>query len=272
MKRRTFVKTAVFAATPLGLQRTVRAAENPAKKLTLVQLCDPQLGFGADGFDADVARLKQAVKQVNELAPDAAVIAGDMVNNCKDEHAVKTFLELTAEMKVPVILTPGNHDLPDPVTAEHLERYRTNFGKDYFIKEYNGVRIVSANSQLWRESPPDESQRHDRFVLDAVKNAAAVPTIMLTHVPPFVKTIDEKDAYFNLPTEKRRELLRLCDENSVTIWLAGHTHLTLKRSFNNVTILNGETTSNNFDKRPFGFRLLTLYADNHFDWEFQELK
>jgi predicted MPP superfamily phosphohydrolase len=270
MKRRSFIKTAaVFAAAPLVVQRAVHAAENPAKKLTLVQLCDPQLGFGADGFDADVVRLKQEIKQVNKLAPDVAVFAGDMVNDCKDEHAVKTFLELIAEIKVPVILTPGNHDLHDPVTAENLERYRADFGQDYFIKEYNGIRIISANSQLWRQSPPDESQRHDQFVLNSLKNTA---TIMLTHVPPFVKSVDEKDAYFNLPTAKRNKLLRLCNENGVTIWLAGHTHTTLKRSFGNVTILNGETTSRNFDKRPFGFRLLTLYADSHFDWEFQELK
>src|SRR5437588_11592772 len=35
---------------------------------TFVQMCDPQLGMG--GYEADVARFKQAVKQINALKPD----------------------------------------------------------------------------------------------------------------------------------------------------------------------------------------------------------
>ncbi|MDR0384840.1 MAG: hypothetical protein LBH60_02035 [Prevotellaceae bacterium] len=38
------------------------------------------------------------------------------------------------------------------------------------------------------------------------------------------------------------------------------------------TILNGETTSVNFDKRSYGFRLLTVHPDNQFEWIFVPLK
>ena len=35
-----------------------------------------------------------------------------------------------------------------------------------------------------------------------------------------------------------------------------------------MTILNPETSSRNFDKRPFGFRLLTIRPDATYDWKF----
>ena len=91
---------------------------------------------------------------------------------------------------------------------------------------------------------------------------------MLTHIPPFVSSVDEDDGYFNIPKAIREDVLRLFDESGVILWLAGHTHHTSRRSYEHITILNGETTSANFDDRPFGFRFLTLRHDNSFDWEF----
>jgi Icc-related predicted phosphoesterase len=245
----------------------------PPATMTLVQLCDPQLGFGEDGFEADVTRLEKAVIQINELAPDVVVVAGDMVNDIGDAQAIATVVETLARIKAPVLLTPGNHDLPDPVTAARLERYRASFGKDFNTLECKGRQIVSANSQLWREAPPEESARNEQQLRDALQKAKkkGQPVILLTHVPPFVTSVDEKDEYFNLPESKRHEILRLCEDNGVIIWLAGHTHNTSRRSYNDIAILNGEATSRNFDRHPAGFRLLTIYPDNHFDWEFNAL-
>jgi 3',5'-cyclic AMP phosphodiesterase CpdA len=266
-------KSIMLLAIAIALLPAGCSQHLPAK-MTLVQLCDPQLGFGEDGFDADVLRLEKAIRQVNELAPDVVVVAGDMVNDVGDAQAIATVLEKLAQIKAPVLLTPGNHDIPDPVTAEGLQRYRTSFGKDFNTLEYKGRQIISANSQLWREAPPEESARNNQQLRNALQKAKkkGQPVILLTHVPPFVTSIDEPDQYFNLPKSKRDELLRLCEDNGVIIWLAGHTHNTSQRSHNSIAILNGETTSRNFDKHPAGFRLLTLFPDNHFEWEFNALK
>ncbi|MCF0234992.1 MAG: hypothetical protein HUK22_08480, partial [Thermoguttaceae bacterium] len=48
----------------------------------------------------------------------------------------------------------------------------------------------------------------------------------------------------------------------------GHTHTTLEREYRGLPILNGETTSNNFDKRPYGFRLLKIDAAGNYEWNF----
>jgi hypothetical protein len=70
--------------------------------LKVAHLCDPQLGFGKDGFSADSARLEQAIRQVNALSPDVVVIAGDLVNDISDEQAVRTITELIAKIRPPV--------------------------------------------------------------------------------------------------------------------------------------------------------------------------
>ena len=238
--------------------------------LRIAQLCDPQLGFGADNVDGDIARLKMVVQKINELAPDVVVIAGDFVNDPNNDEVVAAFQKIIAQLKVPVLLTPGNHDLPDPVTPAGLQRYRSRFGEDFKVMECKGRCIISANSQMWREAPPDESVRHDRSLRDALQEAKkkGQPVVMLTHVPPFVSSVDEADEYYNLPKAKREEILRLCGENGGIFWLAGHTHTTVKRGYEQITLLNGETTSRNFDGHQAGFRLLTIHADQSFDWEF----
>jgi Icc-related predicted phosphoesterase len=241
--------------------------------LTLVQLCDPQLGFGEDGSSADSARFNQAVRQINELSPDVVVIAGDMVNDVNDERAVRTFLAQIAGIRSPVVLTPGNHDLPDPVTDERLKRYRSIFGDDFTVMECKGRCIISANSQLWREAPREDTGIHFRKLYGSLQQAEkkGQPVIMITHVPPFVTSVDEPDEYYNLPAPVRGELLRLCEAYGVFVWLAGHIHKTTRRSYGSVIILNGETTSRNFDNRPAGFRRLTVRPDNSFEWEFTPL-
>jgi predicted MPP superfamily phosphohydrolase len=76
----------------------IYAADDVGKSdvLQIVQLCDPQLGFGNDGFDADVKRFEQEVKQVNELSPDLVLIVGDLVNSV-NEKSVSAFKKTLAK-------------------------------------------------------------------------------------------------------------------------------------------------------------------------------
>jgi DNA repair exonuclease SbcCD nuclease subunit len=266
---------AAIAAFMFLVCENIYAAENADKNnvLRIAQLSDPQLGFGKDGFDADVKRFEQEVEQVNALSPDLVLIAGDLVNKL-DKKSAAAFKKTSAKIKFPVILAAGNHDLPDPVTAENLKRYRETFGDDFIVRECKGRLIVCANSQLWRKAPKDETEKQDQKLHETLSIAKGknLPVILMTHVPPFVNKPDEKDAYSNLPQKKRAELLALAKESGVFIWIAGHIHKTKRHEIDGITILNGETTSQNFDKRPFGFRLLTVQPDNKFEWDFQQLK
>src|SRR5437762_3249474 len=73
---------------------------------TFVQMCDPQLGIG--GYEADVARFKQAVKQINALKPDFVVICGDLVNGATTK-SFADFNAIKAGFAMPCYCAPGNH-------------------------------------------------------------------------------------------------------------------------------------------------------------------
>lgn len=241
--------------------------------LTIVQLCDPQLGFNKDGFEADLERLNRAIVKINRMKPDIVLVAGDFVHH-RSDSTNSVFKEAISKVTVPVMLTPGNHDIAEPVTEEGLTLYRAFFGDDFQTLVLKGRMIISANSLLWRDAPEEETKAQNNKMHVALQEAKrkGMPVVMLTHVPPFDKTLDERDEYFNLPQSCREDILKLFDEHGVIIWLAGHTHKTSENHYGNVTILNGEGTSRNFDNHPHGFRLITLMPDKTFTWEFVDLE
>lgn len=242
----------------------------PSDTLRIAHLCDPQLGFGKGGFNDDLDAFCREVAQVNKLAPDIVVIAGDMVHNM-DSASVTAFLSAAAAIEAPVVYTPGNHDITEPVTVAKIKAYTDVFGPDFSARTVKGRAIVSLNSMLMRSGrPKGEAQRHEAQLSEALAEAkaAGTPVIIVSHIPPFDKGIDEADEYFNLPTDSRKPLIARFYDAGCRLWLAGHTHTTARRSAGGIDILNAENTSRNFDGRPRGFRLLSIAPDGSYTWDF----
>ena len=222
------------------------------EQFTFVQMCDTQLGFG--GYKEDVARFRQAVKQINALKPDFVVICGDLVNSATTK-SFADFNDVKSGFAVPCHCAPGNHDVSNSPSS--LKRYRELIGKDYFSFEHKGFTFVIANSQMWKGGASKETGAQDAW-LKATLAAASQKRhgiFLVVHQPLFVKDPDEKDEYYNIPLAKRRELLDLFKKHGVVAVLAGHTHKTMIQDYHGIQMVNGATTSRNFDKRPFGFRL-----------------
>ena len=117
--------------------------------------------------------------------------------------------------------------------------------------------FVIVNTQLWKALVKDESEKHDSWLEATLQTAAneRARIFVVGHSPFFVEKPDEDEEYFNLPVAKRKELLSLFEERGVVAVLGGHTHELLINEYKGIQLVNGETTSKNFDKRPFGFRL-----------------
>ena len=92
------------------------------------------------------------------------------------------------------------------------------------------------------------------------------------HYPLFRKKQDEAEEYMNLPVAKRKELLSLFEERGVVAVLGGHTHRLLMNEHKRIQLVNGETTSKNFDKRPLGFRVWHLMDPRPFKHDFVPLE
>ncbi len=237
--------------------------------LVIAHVCDPQIGFGPKGIDDDLEALKEEIANINAAGVDLVAIAGDMVNRM-DSASIALFKQAVAALEAPVVYTPGNHDISEPCTDAGLKLYRDNFGSDFSVVKIKGYTLISFNSLLMRGGPQDEvdalNTRLDSALVQAKSEAS--PVILLCHIPPFESDIDEKDEYFNLPSEMRRGLIGKFRDHGAIIWLAGHTHKTHRNDFGGLAILNGENTSCNFDGRPRGFRILTIDPDGSFTWDF----
>jgi serine/threonine-protein phosphatase CPPED1 len=255
----------LFAAALTG------CVHRPQPAFTFVQMCDPQLGFG--GYDADVARFRQAVKQINELHSDFVVICGDLVNGV-EEKSCGGFDAVKKSMQMPCYCAPGNHDVGNKPSPGTLARYREWAGKDYYSFTHRGYEFVVVNSQLWVSAVPGESERQDTWLKQTLQAVAKRrhPIFVIDHYPLFVKEPNESDEYFNVPKAKRQELLQLFQQSGVVAVLSGHTHTTNIREFGGIQMVASQTTSKNFDRQPYGFRLWHIGGRRPFQNDFVPLE
>lgn len=238
----------------------ISCTESEQKPFSFVQLCDTQLGMG--GYEHDIRSFEQAVKQINELNPDFAVICGDLVNDATDSSYFE-FKRIMKGFQMACYPAPGNHDVGNNPNETTLNYYRKTIGKDYYTFQNKGYSFIITNTQLWKVSVENESEKHDEWfkqTLDSLGNQNT-PIIVIGHFPIFLQSPDEKEEYFNLPLKKRNEILELFKRNDVQAYLSGHRHKTVINNYENIQFVSGETTSKNFDERPLGFRLWDISAD-----------
>ena len=258
-------------AEPKNLETVWEQVGDSPGSFRFVQMCDTQLGMG--GYEHDVRTFELAVDQINELAPDFVVICGDLVAKA-DDKSFRDFNRIKAGFKIPCYCAAGNHDVENKPTAKTLANYRKNVGEDYFVREHKGYTFVVANTQLWKAPLEGESEKHDAWFRETLEAAKAKgrPVVVVAHYPLFLTDPDEKEGYYNIPVAKRKELLALCEKNGVVAFLAGHTHKLIIKDYNGIQMVNGETTSKNFDKRPMGFRLWNAATSGEMVHRFVELE
>lgn len=224
-------------------------------------MCDTQLGMG--GYAEDVERFEQAVKQINKLDADFVVICGDLVHHAADS-SFSDFLAIKSRFSLPCYLAAGNHDVGKVPDSSSLSYYRDTIGDDYYKFENKGYSFIVVNTQLWKADVEIESEKHDRWFKETIKSQGNLDNsvFVIGHYPIFINSADEEDKYFNLPLDKRMELLTLFKENNVVAYLSGHKHELLINNYEGIQLVSGETTSKNFDKRPFEFRLWKVSTDS----------
>jgi predicted phosphodiesterase len=238
---------------------------------SFVQLCDTQLGMG--GYEHDVRTFSMAVDQINRGKPDFVVICGDLVNKA-DDKSWADFKRIKAGFVVPCHCAAGNHDVENKPTVASLKQYRQQIGPDYYTVAHRGFTFVVANTQLWKAPVAGESEKHDAWFRETLATASkkGSPIVVVAHYPLFLTKADEPEQYFNLPPEKRAEILKLCEDHGVVAVLTGHRHQLVVNEHKGIQLVSGETTSKNFDKRPMGFRWWDVSAKGVMRHRFMELE
>ena len=229
--------------------------------ITFIQMCDPQIGMG--GYEEDIIRLDQAVNKANALGTDFVIVCGDLVHHAHDS-AYDDFEAAINQLKMPYLLAPGNHDLGNIPSDSALRAYRARLGKDYFVSHHEQVSMVVINTQLIKQNVPIESDRQMKWIAATLDSLSSTQqkVFVMGHYPLFTKEVNEEENYFNLPETQRTELLQLFESYGVEAYLSGHKHELLVNEHAGILLVSGETTSKNFDQRPFGFRQWTIGRQN----------
>ena len=186
------------------------------------------------GYEWDAEHYRRAVRAINGLRPEFVLIGGDLIDDPNSDDQTDEFLSITATIDpdVTVHLVPGNHDIaPDAVvpTSASIARYRDRFGPDYYSVTHGGTRFVVMNTTVI-DHPELVSEEWDaqRAFLDeeliARREAGIHQIVLAGHHPLFLDSAEESDTYWNLPRERRAEVLSLARRAGATLGFAGHWH------------------------------------------------
>ena len=91
-------------------------------------------------WDEEIRNTKKAIQAANSMCPKPKffIVCGDMVNafpwEKHNDQQVKDFAEVFQELEpsIPLVCVCGNHDVGDTPTQDSLQKYRSNFGDDFF--------------------------------------------------------------------------------------------------------------------------------------------
>jgi serine/threonine-protein phosphatase CPPED1 len=198
-----------------------------------IQLSDPQFGMftGNKGFEQETANFEFAVATVNRLQPAFVVITGDLVHKPGDEEQIAEYLRIVEKIDsaIPTYSLVGNHDIGNVPTPQTIAAYSEIYGPDYFTFKHGDFVGIALNSMLIH-SPEhttkqlEEQKRWLKRELERARDAEARHIVIFQHHPWFLRTVDEPDAYMNIPRERREEYLELFREFGVKYLFSGHLH------------------------------------------------
>jgi len=168
--------------------------------------------------------------------PEFVMHLGDLVHPVPElpsfEPAVDRFKAISAGMRCPLYLIPGNHDVGDKrvewmpaatVTSEHVLKYRRLFGPDYYAFEVSGCRFFALDAQLFNSGLPEEGEQRD-WIERELAATKGQRTFVFLHYPPYVTDRHEPGTYDNVDEPGRSWLLGLIEQYRPEALFAGHVH------------------------------------------------
>ncbi|XP_046664304.1 serine/threonine-protein phosphatase CPPED1-like isoform X1 [Homalodisca vitripennis] len=248
-----------------------------------VQGADTQLGMFQDyeeittepKWAQEIALAELAVQKVNQMKPRPKfyVICGDLCHAFYDkspeERAAQDadFKRIFSKVdpSIAVVCVCGNHDVGDKPTVEIIDKYKSNYGDDYFSFYAGGVFFICINSQLYHStSAPEENEAHDQWLntqLD-IARGLEVPSIMFQHVPWFhtdpERTVED---YFEIDYTIRKKMLDKLVDAGVKYVFCGHLHKNGGGKYKQLECVVTSAIGKQLGTDLSGMRVVKVYKD-----------
>lgn len=168
--------------------------------------------------------LTEAIRHLHSLdrRPDLVLLTGDVVDEGHpDEYAAAR--ELLAELTIPYLVIPGNHDRREPFRAAFADHaYLPESGPMHYCVDDYPVRIVALDSTVPGLHHGHIEQAGLDWLRTTLTSNPIKPTVVMLHHPPFACGIPYMDTYRYLEPEPLAKVLS--DLDNIHLVLCGHVH------------------------------------------------
>lgn len=230
-------------------------------------MSDPQFGMYTHnkGFAQESANFEFAIANANRLHPAFLVICGDLVNEHGDLKQIAEYKRILKQLNpaIKVYSVAGNHDVGNVPTSATIQAFHKNIGADYYTFSEKNIYGIVLDSNLIRapQEDPKAATKQKQWLIKTLHDAASDPgklILVFQHIPYFVKSPDEKDAYFNIPKPARREYLDILERGGVRYVFAGHTHYPAVLRDGGLTEIITGAVGKPLDGSASGFRMVSV--------------
>ncbi|WFR71441.1 metallophosphoesterase [Prescottella defluvii] len=195
----------------------------------LIQLSDTHLvaaGTLFEGLDSQAhLELACAAVRAADRTFDAILSTGDLVDGGGVEayRRLSTLIDgLSAEVGVPAIYAPGNHDDPE-IFSDVLGTPIGPDGTIDYVSHVGGLRIVVLDSNV-RGAGHGELRPHQfQWLAETLREPAEDGTVVVVHHPPLPASSPHLEDYILDPTH-RAQLADVLRGTDVRIVVSGHYH------------------------------------------------
>lgn len=223
----------IIVAAALLLTTAFGPAPARTPPFFFIQMSDPQFGmYTSDtNFVQETANFEFAIATANRLHPAFVVITGDLTNKAGDVAQIAEFHRIAKKLdpSIKLYLVSGNHDIKNKPTSATVAAYIKAYGPDHYVFHHGDFTGIVINSTIIDSSinVPKESAAQETWLrteLAKAKQAGARHVVVFQHHSWFLKSADEADDWFNIPTVIRTRYLALFHEFGVEALFSGHYH------------------------------------------------
>lgn len=197
--------------------------------------------YDTSDWSREIKWSKTMVNMINSMspAPRFVIICGDMLDAWPGKsdtsrrvrtEQYKDFVDVFSSLTVPLVCVCGNHDVGNTPTQQTLQRYRSEFGDDWFSFECDGMFCIVLNSQYYKDCSrvPEQAEEQERWLDEQLKVAESGNykySVVFQHIPWFFKSPEEAHVRKTLPDKFRSEMLEKFHRAGVSKIFCGHFHL-----------------------------------------------
>ena len=213
---------------------------------TFAVVADTHVNFGETECNSEFeinrranGRMRHVVRDLNRRELAFVIHLGDVVHPSPAlpdlyEQAAERFREQVADLRHPLHLVPGNHDIgakplswatSSVVCDDFIALWKKNFGPNFQAFDHEDCRFILVDVQIVNSGLAAEYEQQAWLESEMAEAADGGKRIFLsTHFPLFLTEVEEDEHSDNIGEPGRSWLLGLIDRHGAEALFAGHVH------------------------------------------------